>query len=136
MLVEIYGLKLALPLEYIEGTQHINMLTLQLDNLHDWILGSFGSPLSLTQIVDTAGFLIPDRYDATKSHYKEVVVLTGRRWAISCDELVKSIKVPSARININTDKKSRPWLLGTYMPERCAIVDIPELLEQLERAFQ
>jgi purine-binding chemotaxis protein CheW len=78
---------------------------------------------------------MPNRYDATKSKYTEFVVLAGRDWAIACDDLVKSIRVPESEINWNTDKADRPWLLGTYMRERCAIIDVPALLELFEQAF-
>jgi len=44
------------------------------------------------------------------------------------------VRIPTAAINWNRDRKQRSWLLGTYMPERCAILDIEQLLLEFEAA--
>lgn len=135
VLIEVYGLKLAIPFEMIEGTVSLNTLTLSLDNDHSWILGSFSGSGKRTNIVDTAARLIPGRYDATRSKYTEIVILRGRDWALACDALLKSIRIPDSGITWNHDRVGRPWLRGTYMEERCAILDVDMLMEQFEQAF-
>ncbi|WP_394165920.1 chemotaxis protein CheW, partial [Neptunomonas phycophila] len=136
VLVNLAGLKLAIPFEYIEGTLSLDTLTLKLENTEEWIIGSFGSSLSYTRIVDAGSWLMPGRYESHASDYAECVILEGRQWAIACDELLKSLRIPVSEVNWNANKESRPWLLGTYMPERCAVVDVRVLLEQFEQAFQ
>jgi purine-binding chemotaxis protein CheW len=98
------------------------------------MIGRFGDDPVWTRIVDTALWLIPERYKHEYSKYSEIVILKGRRWALACDELVQSVRIPTAAINWNRDRKQRSWLLGTYMPERCAILDIEQLLLEFEAA--
>ncbi|RVU30285.1 hypothetical protein EOE65_11600 [Neptunomonas marina] len=135
ILVEVFGVRVALPFEAIEGAISLNSVTMQLDNEHAWVLGSFGSSVAYTRIVDTAGWIMPHKYDAERSSYKEVVILKGRRWALSCDELLQSVHIPMHEINWNSDKTNRPWLMGTYMKEKCAILDIPTLIGEFEEAL-
>jgi purine-binding chemotaxis protein CheW len=131
ILLDLQGLKLAVPLERVEGALQLESLTLTLEG-PDWILGRFGEEPARTWLVDTGKWLIPERYKPENSNYAEVIILQGRRWAIACDELIKSVRIDTAQINWHRDKRHRPWLLGTYMPERCAILDIDQLLPEFE----
>lgn len=131
ILLDMHGLKLAVPFDYVEGALQLESLSLRLDG-PEWVLGRFGEEPAWTQVVDTARWLIPERYKPEYSKYAEVIILKGRRWAIACDELVKSIRVDTRQINWHQDKSHRSWLLGTYMPERCAILDIDQLLLEFE----
>jgi purine-binding chemotaxis protein CheW len=112
----------------------LSTVTLQLNNQYDWILGSFERSSFSTAIVDTGQWLLADRYDAALSRYAELIVLDGKNWALACDELVKSVRIPHSRINMNSNKQGRPWMLGTYMEERCAVVDVAALVAQFEQA--
>ncbi|SEG58025.1 purine-binding chemotaxis protein CheW [Marinobacterium lutimaris] len=132
VLLDMHGLKLAVEFERIEGALNMVDLSLAIGGMPDWILGSFGETYSSTHVVDTALWLIPDRYKPEHSQYSEVLILQGRKWALACDGLVKSIQIPMDRVNLNTDKEHRSWLYGTYMDERCAIVDVDQLVEEFE----
>nr|WP_028471208.1 chemotaxis protein CheW [Neptunomonas japonica] len=133
-MVNVCGLKLAIPFEGIEGALTLSTVTLQLSNQYDWVLGSFERSSFSTVIVDTGQWLLEDRYDAALSRYAELIVLDGKNWALTCDELVKSVRIPHSRINMNSNKQGRPWMLGTYMEERCAVVDVAALVAQFEKA--
>ncbi|MBA4501039.1 chemotaxis protein CheW [Marinobacterium marinum] len=133
ILVDMHGLKLAIPFDHVEGSMHLTDLALSLEG-PDWMIGRFGQAPAWTRIVDTARWLIPERYKPEYSRYLEVVILKGRRWALACDGLVQSVRIPVAAINRHQDARQRTWLLGTYMPERCAILDIEQLLLELEAA--
>lgn len=132
ILLDMHGLKLAVPFDQIEGAMNFSDLSMELTGLPDWVLGSFGPEHQQTRVVDTALWLIPERYQAEYSEYSEIVILQGRHWALACDGLIKSIQVSADQVNWNQDRERRSWLLGTYMPERCAILDIPRLLDEFE----
>ncbi|WP_143083725.1 chemotaxis protein CheW [Neptunomonas qingdaonensis] len=134
VLVNVCGLKLAIPFESIEGALSLSTVTLQLENNYEWLLGSFARGSIQSQIVDTGCWILSDRYDPAKSRYAELLVLEGKRWALTCDVVEKSVRIPHSSININAEKQNRPWLLGTYMQERCAVVDVDALIKQLELA--
>ncbi|MBR9882928.1 MAG: hypothetical protein GYB21_04405 [Oceanospirillales bacterium] len=132
VLLDMHGLKLAVDFERIEGALHIGDLALDIAGQPEWVLGAFGSEYDQTLVVDTALWLIPERYKPEHSKYEEVVILQGRKWALACDGLIKSVQVPMDQVNINEDKAHRSWLTGTYMAERCAILDIDQLVEEFE----
>jgi len=132
ILLDMHGLKLAIPFDYVEGALQLADLALSLDG-PEWMIGSFGdNTASRTRIVDTARWLIPEHYQPEYSKYTEIIILKGRRWALACDEMIKSVQVDTGQVNWHLDKSHRPWLLGTYMPERCAILDIDQLLGEFE----
>lgn len=132
VLIDMHGLKLAVNFDRIEGALQLDDLSLDISGLPEWVLGAFGADYDKTLVVDTALWLIPERYTPEHSQYGEVVILQGRKWALACDGLIKSIQIPMDRINLNNDKAHRSWLLGTYMDERCAILDIDQLVEEFE----
>ncbi|WP_151702682.1 chemotaxis protein CheW [Nitrincola alkalilacustris] len=132
VLVRVQGLSLAIPVDYIDGAVHITTISMSIEMNHDWILGRFGPQHDRTTVVDTARWVIPDTYSLEKSSYSDIIILSGRDWALACDELVKSINIPRSAINFNANKEARAWLLGTYMPERCAILDIDQLVDEFE----
>jgi len=132
VLLDMHGLKLAIPFEYVEGALQLENISLSMEG-PEWMIGSFGEePASRVRIVDTARWLIPEHYRPEYSRYTEVIILKGRRWALACDELIKSVRMDTGRINWHRDKSHRPWLLGTYMPERCAILDIDQMLGEFD----
>ena len=88
-----------------------------------------------TNIVDTALWMIPERYNPELAKYDELIILQGREWALACDELVKSIRIPQSKVTWAGEDNPRKWLLGTYMEERCAILNIPSLLKQFKDAY-
>ncbi|WP_409523783.1 chemotaxis protein CheW [Nitrincola sp. MINF-07-Sa-05] len=132
VLVRVHGLNLAIPVDYIDGAVHITTVSMSIEMHHDWILGRFGPQHDRTTVVDTARWVIPDAYSVEKTSYSDIIILSGRDWALACDELVKSINIPRKSINFNSNKEARAWLLGTYMPERCAILDIDQLVGEFE----
>jgi purine-binding chemotaxis protein CheW len=133
----MHGLNLAIPFDYIEGAVHLSSVSLALDATHDWSLGRFGSGgMSVeTNVIDTALWLIPERYKPEMAKYDELIILRGRHWALACDELVKSVRIPADKVSWASSDNPRAWLWGTYMEERCAILDIPKLMEQFDQAF-
>ncbi len=131
ILLDMHGLKLAVPFDKVEGALQLEDLSMVLEG-PDWIIGRFGDDPVWTHIVDSARWLIPERYKPEYSKYSEVVILRGRRWALACDELIKSIRIKTSDINWNRNREQRSWLLGTYMAERCAVLDIEQMLLEFE----
>jgi len=127
ILFQLQGLTLAIPVDDVEGAVSMERLTLHFDMDHDWVLGFFDAMGKETSVVDTGNWLLPGRFDASQANYEEVLILKGRRWALACDTLVKSMRMQHSDIVWAGENKSRPWLLGTNMAERCAILDVDKL---------
>lgn len=134
VLLDMHGMKLAIDFDRIEGALNFRDLALEIRGLPEWVLGSFGDAPRRTRVVDTARWLIPERYQPEHAMYEEVVILQGRDWALACDGLVKSLQIPLERVNPNPFPERRPWLFGTFMAERCAILDVDQLIQGFEAA--
>lgn len=133
ILFQLQGLTLAIPVDEVEGAVAMERLTLHLDLEHDWVLGFFSAMGKETSVVDTGSWMLQGRFDPALANYEEVLILKGRRWALACDTLVKSMRMQRSDIVWAGENKSRPWLLGTNMTERCAILDVDKLQMLLDQ---
>ena len=129
VLIDMHGMKLALPQDQMEAVFDFESVSMSISGLPEWVIGRVESERSTLDVVDTAQWLIPEKYKPEYAEYQQFVVLPGRIWALACDGLVKSIEIPHDELNWNTDRSERGWLIGTYMPERCALIDVPYLVE-------
>ena len=132
ILFQLQGLNLAIPVDDVDGAVSMERLTLHLDLDHEWVLGAFTALEKETRVVDTGSWLLPGRFDPACAKYEEVLILKGRRWALACDTLVKSIRMSHNDIVWAGDSNTRPWMLGTNMSERCAIMDVDKLQALLD----
>ncbi len=132
IIVLMYGLKLAIPFEQFEGHIKLSNVTLSLDNDRDWILGDFTSSTMRTHVVDTAQMLFGDNYDALNSNYNEMLVLEGKHWSIVFDKVIKTQNILLSDVTENPSPQFRPWLTGTYMPEKCALVNVSAMVKMFE----
>ncbi|EXJ09076.1 hypothetical protein D791_04006 [Nitrincola nitratireducens] len=130
LLIDVHGLKLAVPFDYVEGASEIRDLTLSIDSRQDWILGRYGDAYQQTVVVDTGVWVIPSTYNVDDAAYTDIVVLKGRSWALACNSIIESIYIPLSSLNINKDKTHRAWLYATCLEKRCAILDIQQLLDE------
>ncbi|KGK42200.1 hypothetical protein LH51_08970, partial [Nitrincola sp. A-D6] len=132
ILVDVHGLKLAIPTDDVDGVQEVHDLTMSIELRHDWMIGHFGRDECPTTVVDTGLWVIPGSYSVDKADYTDVLILKGRRWALACNQIIKSIDLPRSAININQDKDHRAWLYGTSLVHRCAVLDTDHLIEEFE----
>ncbi|MCJ8340365.1 MAG: hypothetical protein MJK10_18015, partial [Pseudomonadales bacterium] len=132
VIVLMYGLKLAIPFENIEGMIKLSNVSLSLDNDRNWILGDFTSATMRTHVVDTAQILFGENYDPLKSNYNEMLVLAGKHWSIVFDKIIKAQSILISDVTENPSPQFRPWLTGTYMAEKCALVNVPAMVKMFE----
>ena len=133
LIVLMYGLKLAIPFEHIEGHIRISNVTLSIDNERDWIIGDFTSLTMRTHIVDTAQIIFGNNYDPLKSNYNEMLVLQGKHWSIMIDKVIKTQNIKLSDVCENPSPQLRPWLTGTYMAEKCALVNVAAMVKLFEQ---
>ena len=133
LIVLMYGLKLAIPFEHIEGHIRISNVTLSIDNERDWIIGDFTSLTMRTHIVDTAQIIFGNNYDPLKSNYNEMLVLQGKHWSIMFDKVIKTQNIKLSDVCENPSPQLRPWLTGTYMAEKCALVNVAAMVKLFEQ---
>ena len=132
VIVLMYGLKLAIPFEDIEGLIKLSNVTLSLDNDRNWILGDFRSATMCTHVVDTAQILFGDNYDPLNSNYNEMLVLAGKHWSIVFDKIIKAQNILLSDVTENPSPQFRPWLTGTYLAEKCALVNVAAMVKMFD----
>ncbi|KDE39582.1 CheW domain protein [Nitrincola lacisaponensis] len=132
ILVDVHGLKLAIPISDVDGAQEISSLTMSIEMRHDWIIGHFGPDDTPVSVIDTGRWVIPQSYSVDKAAYTDVLILKGRRWALACNQIIQSVDLSLQDINLNQDKDRRAWLYGTSLKQRCAVLDTDQLLEEFE----
>ena len=136
VVVQVHGISIAIPMEHIESATSLENVSLSMDLAHDWILGQIvRGDHTITYVLDSASWMMPELYDPAKAEYQDLIMLQGGYWGIACDEMVRSIRIPVDKVAWAVNRSKRPWLLGTYMAERCAILDVDALVDQLNAAF-
>ncbi|MBU2964796.1 chemotaxis protein CheW, partial [Amphritea atlantica] len=134
LLVKMYGVRLALPIKYLQGAHDISTMKLGLNHDADWILGSYDESGTLVRVIDTAMWTIPERYEPDQADYSELIKIKDAGWAITIDSMIGSQAIEEDSITWNNNPKARPWLLGTCMQHQCAVMNIPALLDGLNAA--
>ena len=131
LLVKMYGVKLALPVKFLQGAHDLSSMNLELSAEADWILGSYVESGKLVRVVDTGMWMIPERYEPDKAAYTELVKFRDAGWAVTIDSMIGAQEIEEDLITWNNNPQSRPWLLGTCMKHQCAVVNVPALLHGL-----
>ncbi|MCV6587868.1 MAG: hypothetical protein OIF57_02395, partial [Marinobacterium sp.] len=136
VVIQVHGINVAIPMEQIESTRKLADISLEIDLEREWILGQLRSgDHTITYILDGGCWLMPELHDPDKANYQDLIMLPGGYWGIACDEMVRSVRIPVDEVSWAVNRSKRPWLLGTYMKERCAILDVDTLVDQLNAAF-
>jgi len=102
----------------------------------DWFSGIQVEREQNLGIVDTACYLMPEKFDSSLEHslnYKYIIVLGDSNWGLKCDSLVDSENLSHDEIKWRTKGKSSPWLAGTVKQRMCGLLAVDALIELLEK---
>ncbi len=126
LLFSVSGLTLAVPLVALG---HIENLTDELTPLFgqaDWFMGLLPTNTGKIRTVNTAMFVMPERYDERFTETaKYVISINGLPWGLAVDSVNQPIKLSPEDVNWRTERSKRPWLAGTVKKHMCALLDIP-----------
>ncbi|WP_420550622.1 hypothetical protein [Litorivicinus lipolyticus] len=83
-------------------------------------------------VVDTAYLVMGDRYQPSmRASYRKLIVIAGLGIALAADAIADEVNVPEGAVTWRDDTCSRPWLAGTWSDQRCAMVGLQGMVEQL-----
>jgi len=138
ILLELDGLKLALPLYELNGIIKYPSKLNQLPFPAPWVLGVHATGEHNTRIVDTAALLLPSRYHARNIEHQDprqhLIVLIGHgEWGLDCLGASDVIELQPEQVNWRSDRSKRPWLAGTVREHLCALLDTTAFVSWLER---
>lgn len=132
LLFQVSGLTLAVPLIALGQIQPLTDELTPLFGQADWFMGLQPTPAGKIRTVNTAKFVMPERYDASfVETAKYVVSINGVPWGLAVDSVNQPITLQPDDVKWRSDRSKRPWLAGTVKDQMCALLDIPRIGQML-----
>ncbi|UZE25308.1 chemotaxis protein CheW [Pseudomonas sp. B21-056] len=131
LLFDVAGLTLAVPLVCLGSIYSLagHELT-PLFGQPDWFLGILPSQSGNLKVLDTARWVMPDRYrDDFRQGLQYVISVQGYEWGLAVHQVSRSLRLDPNEIKWRSHRGQRPWLAGTVIEHMCALLDVSELAE-------
>lgn len=131
LLFDVAGLTLAVPLIslgsiYPLADQELTPLFGQ----PDWFLGILPCQAGNLKVLDTARWVMADRYrDDFREGLQYVISVQGYEWGLAVHQVSRSIRLDPREVKWRSQRTQRPWLAGTVIDHMCALLDVAELAE-------
>lgn len=131
LLFDVAGLTLAVPLVCLGSIYSLAGQELTpLFGQPDWFLGILRSQAGNLKVLDTARWVMPDRYrDDLRQGLQYVISVQGYEWGLAVHQVSRSLRLDPSEIKWRTQRGQRPWLAGTVIEHMCALLDVAELAE-------
>lgn len=132
LLFQVSGLTLAVPLISLGQIQPLTDELTPLFGQADWFMGLQPTPAGKIRTVNTAKFVMPERYDESfVETARYVVSINGVPWGLAVDSVNQPITLQPDDVKWRGDRSKRPWLAGTVKDHMCALLDIPRIGQML-----
>lgn len=131
LLFDVAGLTLAVPLVCLGSIYPLAGHDLTpLFGQPDWFLGILPSQAGNLKVLDTARWIMPDRYrDDFRQGLQYVISVQGYEWGLAVHQVSRSLRLAPDEIKWRTHRGQRPWLAGTVIEHMCALLDVSALAE-------
>ncbi len=131
LLFDVAGLTLAVPLVCLGSIYPLAGQELTpLFGQPSWFLGILPSQAGNLKVLDTARWVMPDRYrDDFREGLQYVISVQGYEWGLAVHQVSRSIRLDPSEVRWRTQRHQRPWLAGTVIEHMCALVDVTALAE-------
>jgi purine-binding chemotaxis protein CheW len=131
LLFDVAGLTLAVPLVCLGSIYSLagHELT-PLFGQPEWFLGILPSQAGNLKVLDTARWVMPDRYrDDFRQGLQYVISVQGYEWGLAVHQVSRSLRLDPNEIKWRSHRGQRPWLAGTVIEHMCALLDVSALAE-------
>lgn len=134
LLFDVAGLTLAVPLVCLGTIHTLEGQTLTpLFGQPDWFLGMLKTHTGNIKVIDTARWVMPERYrDDFRDNLSFVITIQGFDWGLAVHKVDRSIHLHPDQIKWRSLRTQRPWLAGTVIEHMCALLDVAALAELIE----
>jgi purine-binding chemotaxis protein CheW len=131
LLFDVAGLTLAVPLVCLGSIYSLTGHELTpLFGQPEWFLGILPSQAGNLKVLDTARWVMPDRYrDDFKQGLQYVISVQGYEWGLAVHQVSRSLRLDPNEIKWRSHRGQRPWLAGTVIEHMCALLDVASLAE-------
>jgi purine-binding chemotaxis protein CheW len=134
LLFSVGGLKLAVPLISLGAIYRLEKELTPLVGRADWFMGLYRSGDRNVQVVDTAKWVMPDRWsEKVRDGYQFVIRLGDNNWGMACDLVEQAVQLEPTQVKWRTSRSKRPWLSGTVIDHMCALLDADTLGHMLQQ---
>lgn len=131
LLFDVAGLTLAVPLVSLGSIYPLAGQELTpLFGQPDWFLGILPCQAGNLKVLDTARWVMPERYrDDFRDGLQYVISVQGYEWGLAVHQVSRSIRLDPSEIKWRSQRSQRPWLAGTVIEHMCALLDVSALAE-------
>ncbi|MFI8479390.1 chemotaxis protein CheW [Pseudomonas sp. NPDC078700] len=131
LLFDVAGLTLAVPLVCLGSIYPLEGQDLTpLFGQPDWFLGILPCQAGNLKVLDTARWVMPDRYrEDFRQGLQFVISVQGYEWGLAVHQVSRSIRLDPNEIKWRSQRSQRPWLAGTVIEHMCALLDVSALAE-------
>ncbi len=132
---DVAGLTLAVPLTELGGIHKIDKIG-PLFGKPTWFKGVMLHKERKLNVVDTAEWVMPNNINEKLSDslkYKYLVMLKESSWGLACEELVSTSTLKTDDVKWRTSVGKRPWLAGTVKEKMCALLNVNQLINLLDK---
>ncbi|WP_339412093.1 CheW domain-containing protein [Pseudomonas sp. EA_35y_Pfl2_R5] len=131
LLFDVAGLTLAVPLVCLGSIYPLEGQELTpLFGQPDWFLGILPCQAGNLKVLDTARWVMPDRYrDDFREGLQYVISVQGYEWGLAVHQVSRSIRLDPNEVKWRSQRTQRPWLAGTVIEHMCALLDVASLAE-------
>lgn len=131
LLFDVGGLTLAVPLVSLGTIHALESAITPLFGQPDWFLGLLPTQGGNLKVLDTARWIMPERYQpGLREGLRFVISVQGHAWGMAVHGVQESIRLEPGQIKWRSGQGKRPWLAGTVIEHMCALLDV-EALAQL-----
>lgn len=135
LLFQVSGLTLAVPLMSLGQIQPLTDELTPLFGQADWFMGLQPTPSGKIRTVNTAKFVMPERYDENfLKTARYVVSINGVPWGLAVDSVNQPITLMPEDVKWRSERGKRPWLAGTVKEHMCALLDTETMGQMLVAA--
>ena len=135
LIFRVAGLQLAVPLVLLGAIHRIERELTEVPGRPRWYMGMLPAGERNIRVVDTAAWVMADRYPAkARDNYRFVIRLDESDWGLACDDVAQSFTLDPADVKWRQSGGRRPWLAGTVIKQMCALIDVGPWLSLLARA--
>lgn len=133
LLFSVSGLKLAVPLIALGQIIPLSDELTPIFGQAEWMMGILPTPLGKIKTVNTAMFVMPERYKTDfLDTARYVISINELSWGLAVDEVYQPIQIEPEDVKWRTHRTQRAWLAGTVKDHMCALIDVPMMGQLLE----
>jgi purine-binding chemotaxis protein CheW len=134
---DVAGLKVAVPLKELGGIHQLGNVS-SLIGKPEWFKGVMLYREQKINIVDTARWVMPEKYDQTlqqKLNYQYVIMLGNSNWGLCCETLINTYVLEQDEVKWREAEGKRPWMAGLIKQHMCVLIDVDAMIDLLNRGL-